>query len=96
MFSIFLLLDGIDFSTYPKYFCKSYQTANGFSNATTQCQQDDECAMISSLQCDDKDSEYHLCKKSSEMIPKLEACTLWKKGNLFILYIFKLDVMYFD
>ena len=77
-----LYLDGEYFSTYNKYYCKSsYQTVHGIANATTKCKEDEKCAMISTLDCANGDSVYSLCEKSSELIPKLEACTLWKIGN---------------
>ena len=79
---VFQLPDGEYFTTFNKYHCKSfYQTEHGIANATTKCKEDEKCAMISTLDCANGDSVYSLCEKSSELIPKLEACTLWKIGN---------------
>ena len=76
------LPDGEYFTTFNKYHCKSfYQTEHGIANATTKCKEDEKCAMISTLDCANGDSVYSLCEKSSELIPKLEACTVWKIGN---------------
>ena len=75
-------LDGLDFSRYNNYYCKSsYKTVTGVVAATTKCREDIKCAMISSLACNTEDSEYTLCEKSTELLPKLESCTLWKKGK---------------
>ena len=74
--------DGEYFTTFNKYHCKSfYQTEHGIANATTKCKEDEKCAMVSTLDCANGDSVYSLCEKSSELIPKLEACTLWKIGT---------------
>ena len=44
--------------------------------------------MISSLNCNfPQDSEYSLCEKSTELLPKLESCTLWKKGQNILIEI---------
>ena len=78
----FLFLDGNFFSTFNGYYCKStYQTERGIANATSKCKEDANCAMVSTLECTDGDSLYGLCNKSTELIPKLEACTLWKIGT---------------
>ena len=75
-------LDGFDFSRYNNYYCKSsYKTVTGVVAAMTKCREDIKCAMISSLDCNTEDSEYTLCEKSTELLPKLESCTLWKKGE---------------
>ena len=67
---------------FDHYYCKlSYRTENGIANATTKCNEDDKCAMISTLDCSGAESVYSLCEKSTELIPKSEACTLKKKGN---------------
>ena len=77
-----LFLDGNFFSTFNGYYCKStYQTERGIANATSKCKEDANCAMVSTLECTDGDSLYGLCNKSTELIPKLEACTLWKIGT---------------
>ena len=77
-----LCLDGKQFSTFHHYYCKfAYRTENGIANATTKCKKEDKCAMISTLDCSDGESVYSLCEKSTELIPKSEACTLKKKGN---------------
>ena len=77
-----LHLDGEQFSTFNHYYCKfSYRTENGIANATTKCNEEDKCAMISTLDCADGNSVYSLCEKSTELIPESEACTLKKKGN---------------
>ena len=74
--------DGEYFTTFNKYHCKSsYQTEHGIANATAKCKEDEKCAMISTLDCANGNSVYSLCEKSSELIPELEACTLWKIGN---------------
>ena len=66
---------------FDHYYCKlSYRTENGIANATTKCNEDDKCAMISTLDCSDSESVYSLCEKYTELIPKSEACTLKKKG----------------
>ena len=72
-----LCLDGKQFSTFEHYYCKfAYRTENGIANATTKCKEEDKCAMISTLDCSDGQSVYSLCEKSTELIPKSEACTL--------------------
>ena len=77
-----LCLDGKQFSTFDHYYCKfAYRTENGIANATAKCNEEDKCAMISTLDCSDDKSVYSLCEKSTELIPKSEACTLKKKGN---------------
>ena len=77
-----LCLDGEQFSTFDHYYCKfAYRTEKGIANATTKCKEEDKCAMISTLDCADGESVYSLCEKSTELIPKSEACTLKKKGN---------------
>ena len=74
--------DGEYFTTFNKYHCKSfYQTEHGIANATTKCKEDEKCAMVSALDCANGGSLYSLCEKSTELIPKLEACTLLKIGN---------------
>ena len=79
---VFLFLDGNFFSTLNGYYCKSsYQTERGIANATSKCKEDTNCAMVSTLECANGDSLYSLCNKSTELIPNLEACTLWKIGN---------------
>ena len=79
---IFFILDGEYFYSFNKYYCKSsYQTENGIANATAKCKEDEKCAMVSTLNCANGGSLYSLCEKSTELIPKLEACTLWKIGN---------------
>ena len=76
------ILDGFDFSMYNDYYCKSsYQTETGLEAATTNCREDINCTMVSSLDCNDDDSEYKLCEKSTELLPKIDSCTLWKKGK---------------
>ena len=61
------------------YYCKSsYQTERGIANATSKCKEDTNCAMVSTLQCNDEDSVYSLCESSTELFPKLGACTRWK------------------
>ena len=94
------ILDGV-FSIYNDYYCNSsskYET--GLEAATTKCSEDINCAILSSLDCKE-DSEYELCEKSTEMLPKLDSCTLWKKGkNIWIeitklsLYIFRRNQYY--
>ena len=79
----FLFIDGHNFSELNGYYCgSSYVTEHGLTNATLKCREDINCAMVSTLECTDGDSEYRLCEKSTELIPRLEACTLWKKGNI--------------
>ena len=81
--SLFSFLDGTDFSEVNSYYCKSsYRTERGLTNATLMCREDVNCAMISSFECGNGESEYRLCGNSTELIPKLETCTLWKKGNI--------------
>ena len=85
-----LCLDGDQFSTFDHYYCKfAYRTENGIANATTKCKEEDKCAMISTLDCSDGESVYSLCEKSTELIPKSEACTLKKKGNEVTLKVLK-------
>ena len=75
-------LDGGFFSKVNGYYCgSSYQTERGFANSTSKCKEDNNCAMVSTLQCTNGESVYSLCNKSTELVPKLEACTLWKIGN---------------
>ena len=81
-FTCSLCLDGKQFSTFDHYYCKfAYRTENGIANATTKCNEEDKCAMISTLDCSDDKAVYSLCEKSTELIPKPEACTLKKKGD---------------
>ena len=78
----FLFLDGEFFSKFNGYYCKSfYQTERGIANATSKCNEDTNCAMVSTLECTNDASIYSLCNKSTELIPNLKACTLWKIGN---------------
>ena len=66
---------------YNDYYCKSsYETVTGLEAATTKCSEDIKCTMVSSLDCNE-DSEYELCEKSTDMLPKLDSCTLLKKGK---------------
>ena len=82
LFPCSLCVDGDQFSTFKHYYCKfAYRTEKGIANATTKCKEEDKCAMISTLDCSDGESVYSLCEKSTELIPKSEACTLKKKGN---------------
>ena len=75
------ILDGFGFSMYNDYYCKSsYETVTGLEAATTKCSEDIKCTMVSSLDCNE-DSEYELCEKSTDMLPKLDSCTLLKKGK---------------
>ena len=75
-------IDGDYFSSVKDYYCKSpYQTVRGFANATSICKEDANCAMVSTSECTNGDSVYRLCENSTELLPKLEACTLWKIGN---------------
>ena len=75
------ILDGFGFSMYNDYYCKSsYETVTGLEAATTKCSDDIKCTMVSSLDCNE-DSEYELCEKSTDMLPKLDSCTLLKKGK---------------
>ena len=84
----FLFLDGEFFSKFNGYYCKSfYQTERGIANATSKCKEDIDCGMVSTLECTDGESLYSLCNKQTEMIPKLDACTLWKIGNEMTLQI---------
>ena len=78
---------------YDNYHCKSsYQTERGLENATLKCKEDINCAMVSSLTCDDIDSEYLLCNESTKMIPNLEACTLWKRGSIVTIPCFEIKI----
>ena len=75
------MLDGFDFSMYKNYYCKiSHQTETGLEAATKRCKEDINCTMVSSLDCNG-DSEYNLCEKSTEFLPKLDSCTLYKNGK---------------
>ena len=63
------------------YYCKSsYQTEDGIANATSKCGEDPNCAMVSTLKCNDEEPVYSLCELSTELVPKLGACTKWKIG----------------
>ena len=80
--AFFHFSDANFFTTVNNTYCKSsYQTELGFANATSKCKEDTNCAMVSTLECTKEDSIYGLCNRSTELIPKLEACTLWKIGN---------------
>ena len=75
------MIDGFEFSMYKNYYCKfSYQTETGLEAATKKCEEDSNCTMISALECD-VDSEYMFCNHSTELLPKVESCTLWKIGK---------------
>ena len=75
-------LDGDVFTIFNDYYCKSSnQTELSMENALSICKEDTNCAMVSTLECTKEDSIYGLCNRSTELIPKLEACTLWKIGN---------------
>ena len=37
--------------------------------------------MVSSSNCANVTSHYHLCDQTTELKPDLEACYHWKKGN---------------
>ena len=98
-----LFSDGSDFSEYNSYFCKSpYQTEYSLTNATSKCREDTKCAMISSLgqwdngliKCNGEDSEYQLCEKSTELVPNMQACTLWKKSNIISVKEYRIAVIY--
>ena len=75
------MLDGFEFSMYKDYYCEfSYQTEAGLEAATEKCEEDINCTMVSALECD-LDSEYKLCDHSTELLPKIDSCTLWKLGK---------------
>ena len=64
------------------YHCESSnQTEVGIANATSKCGKDPNCAMVSTLSCNDGDAVYNLCEMSTELVPKLGACTRWKIGT---------------
>ena len=64
------------------YHCESWnQTEVGIANATSKCGEDPNCAMVSTLNCNDEDAIYNLCEMSTELVPKLGACTRWKIGT---------------
>ena len=76
------MLDGFDFSMYRNYYCKSsYQTETGLEAATKKCREDINCTVVSSLDCNVEDSEYKLCDNPTELLPKIDSCTLWKHGK---------------
>ena len=78
----FKFLDDGLFSMVDNYYCKSsYQTEDGIANATSKCGEDPNCAMVSTLNCNDEDAVYNLCEMSTELVPKLGACTRWKIGT---------------
>ena len=64
------------------YYCKSSnQTEVGITDATSKCSEDPNCAMVSTLKCNDEDLVYSLCEMSTKLVPKLGACTRWKIGT---------------
>ena len=64
------------------YYCNSLnQTEVGIANATSKCSEDPNCAMVSTLKCNDEDLVYSLCEMSTKLVPKLGACTRWKIGT---------------
>ena len=64
------------------YYCKSSnQTEVGIANATSKCGEASNCAIVSTLKCNDEDAVYNLCEISTELVPKLGACTRWKIGT---------------
>ena len=78
----FKFLDDGLFSMVNNYYCKSsIQTEVGIANATSKCGEDPNCAMVSTLTCNDEDAVYNLCEISTELAPKLGACTRWKIGT---------------
>ena len=80
--SFFKFLDDGLFSMVNNYHCKSSnQTEVGIANATSKCGEDPNCAMVSTLKCNDEDAVYNLCEMSTELVPKLGACTRWKIGT---------------
>ena len=75
------MLDGFEFSMYKNYYYKSsYQTETGLEAATKRCKEDINCTMVSALDCG-LDSEYKLCEHSTDLLPKVDSCTLYKIGK---------------
>ena len=75
------MLDGFEFSMYQNYYCKSsYQNETGLEAATKKCEKDINCTMVSALVCG-LDSEYKLCDNSTELLPNVDSCILWKHGK---------------
>ena len=75
------MLDGFEFSMYKNYYCEfSYQNETGLETATKKCEEDINCTMVSALDCG-LDSEYKLCDHSTELLPKVDSCTLYKIGK---------------
>ena len=82
MTSFFKCLDDGRFSMVDNYYCKSLnQTEVGIADATSKCGEDPNCAMVSTLICNDEDAVYSLCELSTKLVPKLGACTRWKIGT---------------
>ena len=46
-----------------------------------ECRSDINCSMVSSSNCQNTTSEYHLCGQTSEMVPNVQACHYRKNGN---------------
>ena len=77
-----IFLDEGLFSMVDNYYCKSsYQIEDGIANATSKCGEDPKCLMVSTLKCNDENPGYGLCEMSTELVPKLGACTRWKIGT---------------
>ena len=78
----FVNLDGTDFPKYKGYYCKSYfKTEDSLVDALNECRSNINCSMVSSSNCANVTSHYHLCDQTTELKPDLEACYHWKKGN---------------
>ena len=89
----FPFLDGDDFSISNSYYCESaFQTHRGLAEAAAKCRNNINCAMLSSLECEDELSEYRLCEISTNLIPNVDACTFWKMGNIMNIYNFMIDL----
>ena len=84
-YNVFRFSDGTDFKKYEGYYCKSFfKTEKSLVDAISECRQNVNCSMVSTSNCRNASTGYRLCEQSTELIPSLEACYHWKKGNFLL------------